>query len=408
MKILIVSARYFPEPFTITRIAEELAQRGHSVTVLTGRPWYGKWSIYPGYENVSKEIINGVNIIRVKEKARKKGMFGTICNYFSILCKYKHALRKMDNDYDVVLSHVMSPIFSISHLKNYCKKNGLKHVHYGFDLWPESLIATGYLKRSSILFLLLKKYCKKIYSGCDAITYASPSCLHYYRDYLGINCYYSHIFQPCLSSIPNIAKVKNHSYKSDGKLRILFCGTLAKFCHLDIIIKALSKYEKKENIVLDIVGSGSEEDKLKCLVKKYNLSKNVIFHGRVDVRKTQEYYDECDVLFVSLFYNSYTSLMIPQKLIEYLAYNRPIFGMIKGDGEKIIRNSSILNVVADQTPESLLEGFRILEKYSDDELIKCGNDNRIYFDSNKRFQLGEVCSELESVLYMYSKGAKSK
>ena len=61
MKILIVSQHYFPDPFSITTIAEYLVKKGHDVTVLTGKPNYGYYRIVPGYEHLDYEILNGVN-----------------------------------------------------------------------------------------------------------------------------------------------------------------------------------------------------------------------------------------------------------------------------------------------------------------------------------------------------------
>ena len=93
MKIFLITPRFYPEPFTITRIAEDLVKRGHELTVLTGRPHYGKWSIYPGYEKIRYETYNGIKIIRVNEKIRKKGILGLVTNYLSIYFSYKKALK---------------------------------------------------------------------------------------------------------------------------------------------------------------------------------------------------------------------------------------------------------------------------------------------------------------------------
>ena len=62
MNILVICQYYYPEPFRITDICEELVKRGHKVTVLTGTPNYPMGEIYPGYENGNKsyEILNGV------------------------------------------------------------------------------------------------------------------------------------------------------------------------------------------------------------------------------------------------------------------------------------------------------------------------------------------------------------
>ena len=51
MKILVICQHYYPEPFRIPDICEELVRRGHQVTVATGVPNYPEGVIYKGYEN---------------------------------------------------------------------------------------------------------------------------------------------------------------------------------------------------------------------------------------------------------------------------------------------------------------------------------------------------------------------
>lgn len=74
MKILVVCQHYYPEPFRITDICEELVKRGNQVTVLTGTPNYPDGKIYCGYKNKSKkhEFLNGVEIYRCFEIPRSK------------------------------------------------------------------------------------------------------------------------------------------------------------------------------------------------------------------------------------------------------------------------------------------------------------------------------------------------
>ena len=48
MNILVVSQYYYPEPFRINEICEELARRNHKVTVLTCNPNYPDGEIYEG------------------------------------------------------------------------------------------------------------------------------------------------------------------------------------------------------------------------------------------------------------------------------------------------------------------------------------------------------------------------
>ena len=54
MKILFVSQHYRPEPFRLSDICEDLVERGHEVTVLTGIPNYPEGKIYADYRNKQK------------------------------------------------------------------------------------------------------------------------------------------------------------------------------------------------------------------------------------------------------------------------------------------------------------------------------------------------------------------
>ena len=401
MKILLITPRFYPEPFTITRIAEDLVKRGHEITVLTGRPHYGKWDIYPGYsdyKSTKHEVINGVKIIRVKEIVRRKGVFGLVINYLSIYFLYKKALKKINEKFDIVFSHAMSPILFMNGISRFCKKNQIPHFHYGFDLWPESLIATGYFKRNSLIFKIFKNISIKNYKGCNQIAFASPSAENYFRNYLNLKVNFKHIYQPCLTEMPPREFVTNHAYMHDSKIHILFCGTIAKFNHLDLIINALDLDVFRSKIVFDIVGSGSEKERMEELVKKKFLTETVIFHGRVSPDATKNYYKNADILFVPLFYNSATSLMIPQKLIEYFMYSRPIFGMIKGDGADLIKKASNKNVLSEQTVESLQIALKEILNMSIIDLQKTGEDNRRFIENHDCFSLNSICDEIEDCL----------
>lgn len=392
MRILLITARYYPEPFTITKIAEHLSHTGNEITVLTGKPNYGKWKIYDGYENVSQETVNGIRIIRINEKPRKRGLLGLIRNFLSIKRGFRKKLKDIDgSNFDIVLSHVMSPIFSLDGVNSFCAKYGLPHFHYGFDLWPESLIAAGYCKRKSLLFRIMKRYSIKIYNGCDAIGFVSPSGINYLKKYLHINKPITRIPQPCLTNLPSIEKVEDHKYRNNGKVNLLFCGTVAKFTHLDLIIHALRDDRISRNVVLNIVGSGSDLERIQKLTQELNL-KNIVFHGRVAVEETIKYFEEADVLFVPLFDNSYTSKMIPQKLIEYLMYHRPIFGMINGDGRDILQNASKDNFICEQTVDSIKKSLLKIIDCPSDKFIKCGRDNRTFFEASKEYSLDYICT----------------
>ena len=54
MKILIVSQYFWPENFRINDLTQELLQRGHRVTVLTGIPNYPAGTVFEEYGKTTK------------------------------------------------------------------------------------------------------------------------------------------------------------------------------------------------------------------------------------------------------------------------------------------------------------------------------------------------------------------
>ena len=115
MKILIVSQYYYPEQFQINEIAPELVRRGYSVTVLCGTPNYPKGDIFPGYENNSKsdEFINGVRVIRARQRPRGHNIKSLILNYYSFVKEANRLVLGLEEDFDVVLGYQLSPVTSM-------------------------------------------------------------------------------------------------------------------------------------------------------------------------------------------------------------------------------------------------------------------------------------------------------
>ena len=119
MKILVVCQYYYPEPFKITEICEDLVQRGHIVTVLTGLPNYPDGIIPFNYRSgkLRKEVINSVNVIRCFEIPRKKGAMALGLNYVSYMISASlKSLFLIKDEFDIY-------ILGDTDINNYIYKN---------------------------------------------------------------------------------------------------------------------------------------------------------------------------------------------------------------------------------------------------------------------------------------------
>jgi len=112
MKILVICQHYWPEPFQITEICEELVARGHEVTAVVGLPNYPSGVIPIEYKHFRNrnQVKNGVHINRCFEVGRKNSKLGLAINYCSYMFSACHKVLWLKHDYDVVYAYSTSPV----------------------------------------------------------------------------------------------------------------------------------------------------------------------------------------------------------------------------------------------------------------------------------------------------------
>jgi len=101
-------------------------------------------------------------------------------------------------------------------------------------------------------------------------------------------------------------------------LQLLVVSRLVSQKNIDLIIKAV-KVMENEDIILNIVGDGSEINNLKHLVKKYELDQKVNFIGKIESPKLNEYLKDADIFIQASNYEG-----LPHSILEAINYEIPI------------------------------------------------------------------------------------
>lgn len=89
----------------------------------------------------------------------------------------------------------------------------------------------------------------------------------------------------------------------DGKLHLLWAGRFLELKHPDYPIRA-AKALKDRNIpfVLDIIGSGEQEENMRKLISDYKLENDVVMHGTMKPTEVRQYMEKADIyMFTSDF-----------------------------------------------------------------------------------------------------------
>ena len=390
MKILAVCQFYYPENFVITNICEEMVRKGHDVTVLTGKPNYGYDRIIPGYEKIKYEEINGVKVHRVKLIARKKSRFSIIRNYLSFWRHSKKWVKKCKEQFDIVYSMSISPVTILSAGNLYKKKHHVKHVVHCVDLWPESVLITHAVRKNSLMYKILYKWSYKLYEKVDHVIIGSPSYKQYFDEVLHLgDKKMDYIPQPSLVEKTDIAP-----YKYEKGFNILYCGNLGSIQLIEMIPEAM-KLLKDEDVYFHVIGMGAKTEYLKKKSEEYGLQEKIIYHGPIPAPKAAAYFKSADSLYVSLKDEGFVGKTIPNKLVMYMTFARPIIGMVGGDGKDALDEAKG-SITVKEDPQELANAILKMKSLSKEEKEKLGMNNQAYYQ--KHFSLDVVSEKIINVL----------
>lgn len=399
MRILIVSQYFWPETFRINDLVKELVERGHNVSVLTGKPNYPQGKIYKGYGFFShnRDEYFGAKIYRVPLIPRGKGTgMQLVFNYLSYVVSASTFVAFNRKKFDVSLTFAISPITQMYPALLHKKLYGSRAYLWVQDLWPESVAAAGKMDSSSILKGLTKMV-RSIYKKSDGVLVQSeafiPSVLQ--KGVLPDKVHY----------IPNwaediftktVEKNSNKYWEIIPKgFVVMFAGNMGEAQDFDSIVNAAERTRHIHDIKWVIVGDGRKREWVETEIKKRNLSDTFFLLGRYPLEEMPYFFSLADIMLLTLKDEHIFSLTIPSKVQSYLAFGKPIASMINGIGNKVI-NDANCGYTANAGDEVTL-AENIIKAYNapEETLVELGLNGRAYY--MKEFDKGAIIDKLERV-----------
>ena len=336
MKILVVCQHYWPEPFPLTDVCEELVRLGHSVHVVTDVPNYPMGYIYPEYKKGKNrtQIHNGVRISRTFTIGRRNNILFRFLNYYSYMISSTIFVNGLKEEYDVVFANQSSPVMMANAALSYAKKRKKKCVLYCMDLWPASL-AMGGIREGSLLYRFFGRVSGKIYRRADRVLITSEMFRSYFREEFGIaDDVIGYLPQYASAAFDQELPEKVNTETVD----LLFAGNVGVAQSLDTVLQAAALLKDVPALRWHIVGDGSELERLKQIANKQELHR-VIFHGRKPQEQMPEYYAGADAMLVTLTDDPNVSRTLPAKVQSYMAAGKPIIAAANGEIPTVIRDA---------------------------------------------------------------------
>lgn len=371
MKLLFLSDNFPPEvnaPANRTyEHCKEWVKQGISVTVITCVPNFPKGKVYEGYKNklYQKEIIDGIEVIRVWTYiTANEGFIKRILDYLSFAFMSFFAGLFIKADLIIATSPQFFTAVSGCFLSLFKRKKWVMEVR---DIWPESIVAVGAMKRNLII-RFFEWVEKRLYKSADHIVVVTesfkkklisrgviPEKISVFKN--GANM---ELFQPIEKPWHLLKK-----YSLEGKFVIAYIGTHGMAHGLHFILESVAEIQNSHSeIVFVFIGDGAEK---KNLIQKANVKNltNVLFIDSVPKNLVNEYLNMTDVALVNLKKSDTFQEVIPSKIFEAAATRKPILLGLEGETKEIINNYNAGITFSPEDKNSFLKSVLIL--YQDPE-----------------------------------------
>jgi glycosyltransferase involved in cell wall biosynthesis len=382
MRVLLVTQYFWPETFRINDLAKELVERGHEITVLTGKPNYPSGQVFREFEAAPEAFRDyfGAHICRAPMLARGSGPLRLALNYLSFVvgASVSALTRLARNQFDVVFVFEPSPVtvglpaILLGRLK--CAPV----VFWVQDLWPDTLVALNAVK-SRWLLAAVGGMVRFIYSRCALVLGQS----HGFLDRIAVYCddvakirYFPNWAEEALAAADATPAVEIP--KRDGGFDILFAGNIGEAQDFPAILDAIEQLRTRTEIRWIIVGDGRKGEWFRAEVARRGLDQSVLMPGRFPLDRMPSFYARADALLVSLKADPVFSLTVPSKVQSYLMAGLPILGMLDGEGASVIREAKAGLTCAAGDSAGLAKAVLELSEMPRSQRISLGESGRRY------------------------------
>ena len=366
MRLAVVTPHFAPDTAptgtVMTRIAEELAARGHELEILTSLPWYRDHAVEPGFEGrmIRREDVPWGRIVRMHPfpAPDKRALVRRALAFagFSVLGA---AVGARGPRLDGVLAVSPPLTLGLTGLA-VARARGGPLVFNIQDVYPDVAVELGVLSEGPLL-TASKRLERLCYSAADAVTVLSED--------LQRNVQGKTTDPGKVRIIPNFVDVdtiapapRDNSYRAEfgleGKIVVMYAGNVGLSQSLHTVLDAAGALAHDDQIVFVINGQGADRARLE---EKARGLDNVRFVDMQPAPRLPEVLAAADIHLVPLK-RGLASSSVPSKTYSILAAGRPLIAGVDSGSEiaNILDRSGAGIAVPPEDAELLTKAIREL------------------------------------------------
>jgi len=407
MRILIVTQYFWPENFRINDLAQGLHNRGHEVTVYTGKPNYPEGKFFPGYGffRHGNETFGGIRVIRVPLVPRGNGGNARLALNYLSFAFFASLLApfRVFGGFDVILVYEPSPITVGLPALVLKALKGVPLLFWVQDLWPESLVAADVVRTRRIL-AGIERLVRFIYHRCDRILVQSKAFVEAIRPY-GIRRERILFFPNTAEAIYQPVELEPDAPERaqlPAGFRVMYAGNIGAAQDFATILGAAERLRDETAIQWIILGDGTSRPWVEAEVKRRGLGRSVHLLGRHPPESMPRLFALADTMLVSLRRDPILAMTLPSRVQSYLACGRPIIAALDGEGARVIKEAGAGIVPGSGDPDTLARAVMAIYRMPETGRQAMGLRGRRYFEQH--FERQALLTQLEGWMLALARG----
>lgn len=401
LHILFISHYFPPEVNAPANRTREHARRwvadGHEVTVITGVPNHPRGKIFPGYRNrlLQEETIDGIRVIRTWTYITpNEGFLRRTLNYvlFGLAAVLASARVKRP---DLVLA--TSPQFFVGIAGAVIARlRGRPFVLEIRDLWPDSIVAVGQLRHLPLI-RFLEWVETRLYHSAQGIVVNTRAFVEHISSRgvprERIELVYNGI-DPTLFSPRPPDRALLASRGLSERWIAAYIGTLGLAHGLTTVLDAAERLRDERDFAFLFIGDGADRARLEADVAQRGLD-NVQFLGLLPRQELPAWIASIDCLLVMLRDLPLFETVIPSKIFEFCAQERPVVLAARGEIRQLVEEAKAGFVIDPENDEQLARILRHVRE-NPEEAVTRARAGREWVDAS--FQRDQLARRMAAFL----------
>lgn len=355
-------------------MAEDLKKDGYDPVVFGCNEKHNSDGMYYPSEKLAHIVYSDSKIpfVAIKSTSYKGNGVSRIKNmlFFAMnLIRVAKAYSRKYGKPDVIYASSVHPltVFAGEKLARYF---GVPCIGEVRDLWPETLVAYGSVKKNTFFAELLYWGEKQMYKRSDAMIFTMEGAPDYIKEHRwdkknGGPVDLNHVYHICNGvDIAQFDKNADKYILSDTELDdpSLFCavytGAIKRANNVGLLIETAEYLKDIDNLRILIWGEGNEIEKLKKRAREKGVSERIIFKGYVEKKYIPSIVKRADICLMHWERTSVNNYGYDyNKLFDYLASGQIVFSTIQS-GHSLLVNKNCGIETKGGTPRDFAEGIR--------------------------------------------------